>query len=114
MIGNNRKEGENMDLQIIPVVSITVICYLIGVLCKASVHFPDKMIPPTVGIIGGILGVAAWLSIAGFPAGDWLKAMELGIVSGFASTGVNQVYKQLTKTESNGAGPEDGRKDAGE
>lgn len=86
-----------MNLEIIPVVSITVFCYLIGILCKSVEHFPDTKIPPTVGIIGGVLGVAAWLSIKDFPATNWLSALELGIVSGLASTGVNQVYKQIRK-----------------
>lgn len=103
-----------MDLSIVPVVSITVICYLVGVVCKASARFPDKMIPATVGIIGGALGISAWLSISGFPAKDWLEAMELGIVSGFASTGINQVYKQLSKNDIPGTedqDPEDGREE---
>ena len=103
-----------MDLSIVPVVSNTVKCYLVGVVCKASARFQDKMIPATVGIIGGALGIAAWLSIAGFPAKDWLEAMELGIVSGFASTGINQVYKQLSKNDFPGQedhDPEDGREE---
>lgn len=88
-----------MTLEVVPVISIVVITYLIGMLCKAVEFFPDKMIPATVGIIGGILGVAAWLSIPEFPASDWLVAIEVGIASGLASTGVNQVYKQLKESD---------------
>ena len=34
-----------------------------------------------------------------FPAGDQLTAIAVGIVSGLSATGVNQIYKQLFKTE---------------
>jgi len=88
-----------MTLEIVPVVSIIVVCYLIGQLCKAVEFFPDKMIPVAVGLIGGILGIAAWLSIPGFQASNWLSALEVGIASGLASTGVNQVYKQMKKED---------------
>ena len=91
-----------IDLNVATVVSITVICYLIGMLCKAVEFLDDKYIPVIVGALGGILGIAAWLSITGFPADSWLSAIEIGIASGLASTGVNQVYKQLTKKEGEG------------
>ncbi|MCC6093655.1 MAG: phage holin family protein, partial [Eubacterium sp.] len=32
------------------------------------------------------------------PAKDVINALAVGIVSGLAATGVNQIYKQLTKT----------------
>lgn len=88
-----------MNLEIVPVLSIVVVCYLIGLLCKAFEAFSDKFIPVTVGIVGGILGIAAWHTIPGFAAENWLMALEIGIASGLASTGVNQVYKQLQKDE---------------
>jgi len=31
-----------------------------------------------------------------YPAQDYITAVAVGIVSGLAATGVNQVYKQLT------------------
>lgn len=87
-----------MSLELVPVVSIVVVCYLIGALFKAV---PDekmnKWIPVIVGFAGGALGIAAWLTVPGFAADNWLTALEVGIVSGLASTGVNQVYKQFTK-----------------
>lgn len=86
-----------MNLEIIPVASITVVCYLIGVLVKANETWNDKWIPVIVGIFGAGLGLAAWLTIPSFPADTWLTALEIGIASGLASTGVNQIYKQLTK-----------------
>lgn len=87
-----------MNLEIVPVISITVISYLIGVLFKAIGGF-DKYIPVFVGTLGAALGLAAWLTIASFPADSWLTALEIGIASGLASTGVNQVFKQIKKEE---------------
>ena len=34
-----------------------------------------------------------------YPAQDYITAVAVGIVSGLAATGVNQVYKQLTREE---------------
>ena len=34
-----------------------------------------------------------------FPATDYITALAVGIVSGLAATGINQVYKQLSKGE---------------
>lgn len=75
--------------------AITVICYLIGLACKASEKIADKFIPVIVGVFGGILGVIGMYTIAEFPASDILTAVAVGIVSGLASTGVDQVFKQL-------------------
>lgn len=85
-----------MSLEVVPVVSITVICYLIGAVIKATGKL-DKYIPCFVGFCGAALGLAGWLTIASFPADTWLTALEIGIASGLASTGVNQIYKQFTK-----------------
>ena len=77
------------------VVAIVVICYLIGILCKQLPKIKDELIPVIVGLSGGILGVAGMYVIPDFPANDVMTAFAVGIVSGLASTGVNQVYKQL-------------------
>ena len=34
-----------------------------------------------------------------FPATDYLTAIAVGIVSGLAATGINQVFKQLHKDD---------------
>lgn len=82
------------------VASIVVIAYLVGMLAKATPFIADKFIPAIVGIVGGILGVVGMHVIPDFPAQDWLNAMSTGILSGLASTGVNQMFKQLfTKSE---------------
>ena len=88
-----------MNTQIIATVAcITVICYLIGAACKVTGKI-DHWIPVIVGISGGILGVIGWKTIAQFPADDVLNSIAVGIASGLASTGVNQIVKQLTQKE---------------
>ena len=84
-----------MDMtQLGTVVAIVVICYLIGEGVKLIPAITNGLIPVTVGICGGILGVIGMYVIPDFPANDVLNAVAVGIVSGLASTGVNQVYKQ--------------------
>lgn len=73
---------------------ITVICYLIGMAVKATA-IENKWIPIIVGVSGGVLGVVGMLIMADFPATDYLTAVAVGIVSGLASTGVNQIAKQM-------------------
>ncbi len=77
------------------VVAIVVICYLIGLLCKQLPKVKDELIPVIVGVTGGILGVVGMYVIPDFPAQDVMNAVAVGIVSGLASTGVNQAYKQI-------------------
>ena len=79
------------------VLAIVVITYLIGLAAKAVDKIPDEWIPVIVGVSGGILGVAGMYLMPDFPVHDILNAIAIGIVSGLASTGVNQVYKQLNK-----------------
>lgn len=87
-----------MDIsQMGTVLAIVVITYLIGVAAKAIPSFKDELIPVVVGVAGGILGVVGMYIMPEFPANDVLNAIAVGIVSGLASTGVNQVYKQLGK-----------------
>lgn len=89
-----------MDIsQVGTVVAIVVITYLIGLAAKAWKKIPDKIIPVIVGAVGGILGVVGMYVIPDFPATDVLNAIAVGIVSGLASTGVNQIYKQATKKD---------------
>lgn len=75
--------------------AIVVIAYLVGAACKAIDKVPDKLIPVIVGATGGILGIVGMYTMSGFPASDILNALAVGIASGLASTGVNQIVKQL-------------------
>ena len=72
---------------------ITIICYLVGQAIKIS-KLDNKFIPVIVGICGGALGIPAMLVMPDFPATDYMTAVAVGIVSGLAATGVNQVVKQ--------------------
>lgn len=78
------------------VLSIVVITYLIGIAAKATPVIKNELIPVIVGVVGGILGVVGMYVIPDFPAQDIMNAIAVGITSGLASTGVNQVYKQLS------------------
>lgn len=77
------------------VLAIVVICYLVGLGVKTVPSIKNNCIPVIVGVCGGILGVVGMYVIPDFPATDVLNAVAVGIVSGLASTGVNQVYKQI-------------------
>lgn len=78
------------------VIGITVICYLVGMIAKAS-SVDNKWIPVIVGVFGAILGVAGMYVIADFPATDAINALAVGIVSGLAATGADQIKKISNK-----------------
>ena len=92
------------DLGFIAFPAIVVITYLIGATLKAiNNETLDKFIPVICGFVGGALGVVVYLTIPGYiPAQNWLMALAIGIVSGFASTGINQVYKQFSEASFEG------------
>ena len=85
-----------MDFGIAGVAAITVIAYLIGSAVKATT-LDNRWIPSICGTVGGILGVLAMRIMPDFPATDYITAVVVGIVSGLAATGVNQIGKQLGK-----------------
>ena len=88
-----------MEFGIASVAAVTVICYLVGLVVKAS-GLDNKYIPIACGLAGGVLGaVGLWLGLPDFPAGDPLTAVAVGIVSGLAATGVDQAVKQLVRGE---------------
>ena len=76
------------------VVGIVAICYVIGLGCKAYEKIPDKWIPVIMAVCGGALGVAGLYTMPDFPAGDVINAIAVGMASGLAATGVNQLYKR--------------------
>lgn len=86
------------NVGIASVAAITVICYLVGLIVKAVPGMADKYIPICCGVAGAVLGLAGlYLGLPDFPAGDPLTALAVGIVSGLAATGINQMAKQLSK-----------------
>ena len=85
-----------MNFETGSVVAITVITYLIGMGCKSVEKLDNKYIPVICGFVGAVLGVVAMRTMPDFPAKDILNAIAIGIVSGLASTGANQIGKQLS------------------
>ena len=78
------------------VFAIVVIAYLIGYAAKLIPQVKDEAIPVIVGVSGGIMGAIGMYVIPSFPASDIMNAIAVGIISGLASTGVNQIYKQFS------------------
>ena len=69
-----------MDFGIASVAAITVICYLIGQVVKAS-GVDNRWIPIACGVSGGLLGIACMaLAVPDFPATDPVTALAVGIV----------------------------------
>ena len=57
-----------------------------------------KWLPSICGALGGLLGLAAmYINVPDFPATDPLTALAVGIVSGLAATGADQIIKQASK-----------------
>ncbi|MBR4077558.1 MAG: phage holin family protein [Oscillospiraceae bacterium] len=81
------------------VVTITIIAYLVGEAVKLLPYDVSKWIPVVCGFVGGCLGAVGMYVVPDYPAGDIMTAIAVGIVSGFAATGVHQVYKQVYPAE---------------
>ena len=82
-------------LGIASVAAITAICYLAGIIVKAT-RLDNKYIPIVCGLVGALFGLLWFFShFPDFPAADPITAAAVGIVSGLAATGVNQVLKQI-------------------
>ena len=84
-----------MNELVVTIPAIIVISYLVGMACKAIDRISDKFIPVIVGTAGAILGIVGLYTMADFPADNILNALAIGIASGLASTGANQIVKQL-------------------
>ena len=76
------------------VAGITVICYLCGLGVKLS-PWDNKYIPLLCGLTGGALGALGLAVMPDFPAANVIDAVAVGIASGLAATGLDQLGKQL-------------------
>lgn len=83
-----------MDFGMTGVIGITVICYLAALACKATA-INNKWLPVICGALGGILGIVGMSLMPDYPAQDYITAIAIGIVSGLAATGADQVVKQI-------------------
>lgn len=72
---------------IIPI--ITAFCFVIGYIMKKWIPADDKYIPTTVAIVGALAGF--------FFFGHTFESLVCGAISGVASTGVHQLFKQYLK-----------------
>ena len=89
------------DLTFLVFVPLAGVIYLIGAALKAIGNETlDRFIPVICGFCGGILGIVVFKTIPGYlPADNWLLALYVGIGSGLAAVGLNQIYKQFTKNK---------------
>lgn len=76
------------------IAAITIICYLVAEGVKATA-LDNKWLPVICGVLGGMLGVIAMKIMPDYPASDYITAVAVGIVSGLAATGFDQIGKQL-------------------
>ena len=67
---------------------VLVACLVVGYLMKQFMPADNKWIPLTVTILGAVLGCIASKGIS-------LEAVVAGAVSGLASTGLHQLFKQF-------------------
>ncbi len=85
-------------LGIMGVAAITVICYLVGLVVKATPWNNNQVIPIVCGVVGLALGLVCFFTgLEVLPATDPVTAAAVGVVSGLAATGIDQAAKQLTK-----------------
>ena len=87
------------SLGIASVAAITVIAFLAGQVVKAT-SLANKWIPIICGVLGAALGVVGMYIMPDFPATDSITAVAVGIVSGLAATGINELYNHTIKGES--------------
>lgn len=83
-----------MDFGIVSFAAIVVLVYLVGSAVKVS-NLNNDWIPVICGASGLLLGILAfYLKVPDFPATDLMTAAAVGVVSGFAATGINQAIKR--------------------
>ena len=91
-----------MEFIAIPV--IVILCYLIGEIYKVVFKNKEdlyKLIPSFLTLLGGLLGMMLhFIDESYLGVTSMVSALEIGLISGSASTGLHQVIKQLIKKES--------------
>ena len=77
------------------VAAISVIAWLVGETVKL-LPLDNRWIPVICGICGSVLGIVGMRVMPDFPAHDLMSAAAVGIVSGLAATGADQIGKQFS------------------
>lgn len=91
-------------MEYVGIPSIIIICYLVGEIFKLMIlkkKSKYKYIPIIVGITGGILGVISYYISPNIVLNveSPLVAISIGILSGLASTGSNELIRQIIKKD---------------
>ena len=91
-------------MEFISVPIIVVICYIVGEIYKVLFKKKKdlyKLIPIFLSILGGVIGVLIYYTNKEMilNVSNVYEAIFIGIVSGAASTGSNQIIKQIFKKE---------------
>ena len=91
-------------MEFVSVPIIVLICYMIGEIYKVVFKKNTKaykLIPILVAFIGGVLGVVIYYTAPEviFNTSNIYSALMIGVMSGFSSTGTNQVIKQIGKKQ---------------
>ena len=71
---------------------VIAVCLVVGYLMKKFLPTDNKYIPLTVTILGAVLGCVNAEAIT-------LVAIASGMISGLASTGLHQIFKQILKLD---------------
>lgn len=93
-------------MEYIGIPSIVIICYFIGEIFKLLIFKKKskyKYIPIVVGISGGVLGLLSYFISPEmvFNVHSPIMALSIGIASGLASTGSNELLKKLIERNAN-------------
>lgn len=76
---------------------IIVFCYVVVALIRRT-KLPNEFLPIISGVLGLLLGVAAFYAIPSLvPVDNVGLSLAYGFFCGLASTGGNQVFKQAVK-----------------
>lgn len=71
---------------------VIAVCLVVGYLMKKFLPTDNKWIPLVVTVLGAILGCIDAHAIT-------LVAIASGMISGLASTGLHQIFKQILKLD---------------
>jgi hypothetical protein len=88
-----------LDFVTVPI--IVAIVYVSTIALKKSVNYNETMlrfVPLIAALLGSSLGIIAFFATPEIvPASNVWVAILIGLASGLAATGTNQVFKQITK-----------------
>lgn len=91
-----------MDFNIGTCFLIVLCCYIVGIIVKAVLQRTDvdtQIIPAVLMLVGGIIGFGIFsVDPTYLGVNSVFDAILCGFVSGFASTGANQLLKKFLPT----------------